>query len=167
MKKATGPEAFRKLVASPAKLRLFMLTKLPMAYMADLRVTGCSDERAIVSVPYKYLTKNPFDSIYFACLSMAAELSTGILCMMHVYQSVPAVSMLVVHLEADFIKKATGKITFVCTAGKLIQETVERAKAIGEAQTVTATSTGTDEAGEEVARFSFTWSFKAKSRKHI
>ncbi|WP_240676235.1 PaaI family thioesterase [Botryobacter ruber] len=167
MKNPTGPEAFRKLASSPAKMRLFMLSRLPMVYLADVRVAGFTEERATTTIPLKYLTKNPFGSIYFACLSMAAELSTGVLCMMHVFQSVPAVSMLVVHMEADFIKKATGKITFVCEDGKQIREAVEQAKATGEGQTVIATSTGTDEAGKEVARFSFTWSFKVKRKRHV
>ncbi|WP_439881190.1 PaaI family thioesterase [Pontibacter sp. MBLB2868] len=155
--------AFQKLVASPAKFRLFMLAKLPMAYMADLRVKSLTEERAMVSIPYKYLTKNPFGSIYFACLSMAAELSTGVLCMMHVYKSDPAVSMLVVHMEADFTKKAVGRITFICEDGKRVQEAADHTKATGEGVTVVATSRGIDEQNEQVAEFRFTWSLKAKS----
>lgn len=161
-KKST--EAFRKLVASPAKFRLFMLAKLPMAYMADLRVTSLAEDRATVTIPYKYLNKNPFGSIYFACLSMAAELSTGVLCMMHVYQSDPAVSMLVVHMDADFSKKAVGRITFICEDGKRIQEAAEHTKATGEGVTVVASSRGLDENDEQVAEFRFTWSLKAKSK---
>ncbi|MFD2512992.1 PaaI family thioesterase [Pontibacter locisalis] len=157
-------ESFRKLVASPAKFKLFMLSKLPMAYMADLRVTSIEEDRATVTIPYKYLNKNPFNSIYFACLGMAAELSTGVLCMMHVYKSDPAVSMLVVHMEADFTKKAVGKITFICEDGKTIQEAAERTKATEEGVTVVAVSRGIDKNNEQVAEFRFTWSLKAKSK---
>jgi len=160
----TFAEDFRKLVASPAKFRLFMLSRLPMAYMADLRVTSLSYERAAVSIPYKYLNKNPFGSIYFACLSMAAELSTGVLCMMYVHKSDPAVSMLVVHMDADFTKKAVGKITFVCEDGRCIQEAVETAKVTGEPTTIQAKSIGLNEQGEQVAEFRYTWSLKAKSK---
>lgn len=120
-KKTDTKKAFRRLVNSPAKFRLFMLSKLPMAYMSDLRVTSITNTSASVTIPYKYLTKNPFGSIYFACLSMAAELSTGVLCMMHVFKSDPAVSMLVVSMEADFMKKAVGKITFTCQDGATIE----------------------------------------------
>jgi len=160
---ATAQE-FKNLVASPAKFRLFMLAKLPMGYMADLRVTSLSDDRAVVTIPYKYLNKNPFNSIYFACLSMAAELSTGVLCMMHTYKSDPAVSMLVVHLDADFTKKAVGKITFICEDGRRIQQAAEQTKLTGEGITVIATSIGMDEKGDQVAEFRFTWSLKAKSK---
>lgn len=155
---------FRRLVTSPVKFRLFLLAKLPMAYLAGLRVASLTPERAAVTIPYKYVNKNPFNSIYFACLSMAAELSTGALYMMHVYKSNPSVSMLVVNMEAGFTKKAVGKITFSCHDGLQIQQAVEQTKATGAGVTVVATSIGVDEAGDQVAEFRFTWSLKAKKR---
>ena len=139
-----------------------MLAKLPMAYLAGLKVQTLSSERATVTIPYKYINKNPFRSIYFAALSMAAELSTGVLCMMHVYKSSPAVSMLVTHMEADFTKKAVGKIAFTCHDGQAIHDAAARTKATGQGVTVVATSIGLDEAGDKVAEFRFTWSLKAK-----
>jgi acyl-coenzyme A thioesterase PaaI-like protein len=164
MKKRTDTkEAFKHLVRSPTKFKLFMLAKLPMAYMSDLRVTSLTDTSASVTIPYKYLTKNPFGSIYFACLGMAAELSTGVLCMMHVFKSDPAISMLVINMEADFNKKAIGKITFTCQDGAAIEAAAENTKATGDAQTIVATSIGTDEEGDQVASFKFTWSLKAKA----
>ncbi|PRY10596.1 acyl-coenzyme A thioesterase PaaI-like protein [Pontibacter ummariensis] len=156
--------AFRDLIGSPTKLRLFMLAKLPMAYLAGLRVTSLTQEQATVSIKYQYLNKNPFGSIYFACLSMAAELSTGVLCMMNTYQSDPAVSMLVVHMEADFTKKAAGTVAFTCEDGKPFQEAVAQTKATGEGVTVTVSSIGLDEKGEQVAIFRFIWSLKAKNK---
>ena len=156
--------AFRKMVCSPVRFRLLMLARLPMAYIAGLKVTALSHEQASVSIPYKYLNKNPFNSIYFACLSMAAELSTGVLCMMHIYQSAPAVSMLVVHMDADFTKKAVGRILFTCHDGEQIYKAAEKTKATGEGVTVIATSTGVDENGDQVAEFRYTWSLKAKRR---
>ncbi len=155
-------EAFINIVTSPVKLRLFMLSRLPMAYLAGLRVASVSEDHAAVTIRYSYINKNPFRSIYFACLSMAAELSTGVLCMMHVYKSSPAVSMLVVNMEANFTKKAIGKITFTCHSGQQIKDAVERTKATGEGVTIVATTTGIDEAGDQVAEFRFTWSLKAK-----
>lgn len=144
-----------------------MLAKLPMAYLAGLRIKAVSPDHAAVTISYKYLNKNPFNSIYFACLSMAAELSTGVLCMMHVYKSNPAVSMLVVNLEADFTKKAVGKITFTCHDGQMIQEAADRTKQTGEGVTFTATSIGIDEKGDQVAAFRFTWSMKAKNKRQV
>ena len=160
---ADTPEAaaFRRQVLSPAKLRLFMLQKLPMAWLAGLRLTQLTPEEATVTVRFKYLTQNPFRSIYFACLAMAAELASGMQAMMHVRGGGP-VSMLVVKLEGDFTKKAVGLITFTCPDGPRIAQAVAESRATGEGRTVKCTSTGVDEAGDVVAVFRFTWSFRAK-----
>jgi hypothetical protein len=155
-------EEFRKSVTSPTRLKLFFLKDLPMAYLAGLRIKHLDFEKGVVTIPFKYINKNPFRSIYFACQAMAAELSTGILAMMAIYKSTPAVSMLVVGMEATFQKKATGLVTFTCADGQKVFEAVAQSKATGEGRTVVCTSIGTDEKGDKVAEFRITWSFKAK-----
>ena len=69
------------------KFFIFLFFKLPMAFIARLRVKKISVNDAVVSVPFSFWNKNPFQSIYFAVLSMAGELSTGILGLMHVYKT--------------------------------------------------------------------------------
>jgi hypothetical protein len=155
-------EAFRKMVSDPFKLKLFFLKSLPMAFLAGLRLRHLDHEKAVVTIPFKYLNKNPFRSIYFACLAMAAELSTGVLSMMAIYKSRPPVSMLVVGMEAKFYKKAIGLISFTCADGQAIFDAVAASKETGEGRTVVTTSIGTDEAGDKIAEFKLTWSFKAK-----
>ena len=154
--------ALRRSILNPWKLRLFMLQKLPMGFLAGLRVREFTADSATVTIRLGYLTKNPFRSVYFACLAMAAELSTGIIGIVCATVGAP-VSMLVVGLEADFTKKAVGRISFRCDDGAAIAAAVAGTRADGEGRTVVATSTGRDEAGEVVATFRFTWSFKAKS----
>ena len=153
--------AFRRTILNPLKLRLFMIQRLPMAYLAGLRVRSLTTSAATVTVPFKYLTKNPFRSIYFACLGMAAELAGGIQAMMHVSSGAP-VSMLVTGMEAQFTKKAVGLIAFTCPDGVHIGQAVAESRATGEGRTVVATSTGVDETGDVVAVFRVTWSFRAK-----
>ncbi|WP_232066424.1 PaaI family thioesterase [Hymenobacter sp. BT18] len=154
--------AFRQNILNPTKLRLFMLRSLPMAYLAGLRVTSLTAEEATVTVPFKYLTKNPFRSIYFACLSMAAEMASGVLAMQHIQAAAGPVSMLVVGLEAEFSKKAVGLISFRSPDGARIAEAIAESRETGEGRTVVCTSMGTDEAGDVVATFRITWSFRAK-----
>ncbi|MFD2787824.1 PaaI family thioesterase [Hymenobacter rubripertinctus] len=154
-------EQFRRTISNPLKLRLFMLRRLPMAYLAGLRLAELTPEQATITVRYKYLTQNPFKSIYFACLSMAAEMASGLLAMMHVQSGSP-VSMLVVGLEADFSKKAVGLIRFTSPDGAAIGQAIAESRATGEGRTVVCTSTGLDEAGDTVAVFRITWSFRAK-----
>ena len=93
---------------------------------------------------------------------MAAEMSTGVQVMMHVYKRIPPVSTLVVSMEANYFKKAVGVTCFVSEDGYLIKKTIDRAIQTGEAQKIAAKSIGTNKAGEIVAEFLITWSFKAK-----
>jgi inosine-uridine nucleoside N-ribohydrolase len=72
--------------------------------------------------------------------------------------------MLVVGMEATFSKKATGITRFHCRDGYAISETIGQAIATGEGQTVKVRSTGVNAAGETIADFFITWSFKAKSK---
>jgi hypothetical protein len=159
---SSGGQAFLSIVKNAWRFKLFMLAKLPAAYFSGVRVRSISADQATVAVPYTWFSQNPFRSTYFACLSMAAEMSTGLLAMMHVHERKPAVSMLVVGLEASFQKKATGVTAFTCTDGGMIAHAVEEAVATGEGRQVKTQSTGYNESGEVVAVFHITWSFRAK-----
>lgn len=154
--------AFKKFITNPVKFKFFLLSKLPMGFISGLKIVELGDAKSSVAVRFRWLNQNPFRSIYFAVLSMAAELSTGILAVGQVYKRNPTVSMLVVKMEADFYKKAVGKIIFTTNDGHKIAEAVEQAVATGEGVTVQCLSVGLNEANEEVARFVFTWSFKSK-----
>jgi hypothetical protein len=154
---------FLALVKHPVKSRLFLFYKLPSAYFAGVRIREANQRYCAVTVPYKWFSQNPFRSTYFACLSMAAEMSTGVLAMAHCSQLRPPVSMLVQHVEGHFIKKATGITTFICREGEAIQKTIDKALQSGTGEIIRTTSTGTNEAGEVIAEFFITWSFKRKS----
>jgi hypothetical protein len=157
-----NPAAFINLAKHPLKFRAFLFAKLPSAFFAGLRVREMDERHCSVSVPFKWFSKNPFKSTYFACLAMAAEMSTGSLAMAHVYQRKPSVSMLVVNIYGEYHKKATGRTTFTCDDGDLFRKIIEDAIESGEAKTIKAKSTGRNAAGEVVAEFFITWSFKAK-----
>lgn len=154
---------FQKLVNNPFLFRLYLLQKLPLAFIAGIRVKELSAENAITTVKFGWLTQNPFRSMYFACLAMAAEMSTGLLVINGVYNSKPAISMLIVKNQAIYNKKAIGKITFICADGNLVNDAVNKAKVSGESVEINTTSIGKDEAGDIVAEFIFTWSMKAKA----
>ena len=153
---------FIQLATHPLKFRLFLLSKLPSAYFAGVRIRNMNSTTCVVTVPYKWFSQNPFRSTYFACLSMAAELSTGALSMAHLYKRQPSVSMLVVRVESEYFKKATGVTTFTCNAGDDIRNAIEETLASGESRTIRVESTGKNKSGEVVALFWITWSFKSK-----
>ena len=162
---ATGDAAaFFHLIKSPIKFRLFLLSKLPSAFFSGVRVKYVDENRCHVTVPYKWFSRNPFRSTYFACLSMAAEMSTGVLAMGHLYKSNPPVSMLVVKVEGEFLKKAVGVTTFTCEEGRRIQETIAESIRSGEGIAIRVKSIGVNTSGETVAEFHITWSFKRKQK---
>ena len=156
--------AFIRLVRHPVKFRLFLFFKLPSAWLSGVRLRSIDAAQARVTVPFKWFTRNPFRSTYFACLAMAAEMSTGVLGLLQLHKRKPAVSMLVVGLEANYFKKATHRTSFVCEDGGLFEQAVDEAIATGEPRTVRARSVGTNKEGEVVAEFYVTWSFKTKSK---
>ncbi len=159
---ASAANEFIQSMKHPVKFRMFLFLKLPSAFLAGVRIKDITEQACSVTVPYKWLSQNPFRSTYFACLAMAAEMSTGALAMAHLYKRKPPVSMLVTKLAAEYYKKAVGRTVFTCEEGDQLNATIEKAIATGEGQEFTACSTGKNEAGEVVAVFFITWSFKAK-----
>jgi hypothetical protein len=162
---SNGTAEFIKLVKHPVKFRMFLFSKLPAAYFSGVRVREVDASHCVVTIPFKWLTQNPFRSTYFASLSMAAELSTGTLAMAHLYKLRPPVSMLVVKVESEYFKKATGRTTFTCEDGELIRQAIVESISTGEGRSVRALSTGRNENGETVAVFHITWSFRVKPGK--
>lgn len=155
---------FFDLVNRPLKFRMYLLFKLPAAFFSGVKVKECTEEKCITSVPFKWLTQNPFRSTYFASLSMAAEMSTGALALGNTYKREPAISMLVTKMEANYLKKATGITFFTCEQGLQIANAVNEACNSGEGKNITVKTTGKNQNGELIAEFLFTWSFKAKAR---
>lgn len=153
----------RTLATNTLRMRMFMLRHLPLGFFVGLNVLQINKKEAQVSVPYKYLNKNPFKSIYFAVLAMAAELSTGILAMASIYDATVPVSMLVYDMNAAFTKKATSRIIFKCEQGEEISKAVKASLADGEGKIVTVKSVGRNKEGIQVAEFNFTWTFKPKN----
>ena len=158
-------QLFSKQMTNPLKFRMFLLSKLPSAYFSGVRVKSLDENKCEVTVPFKWFSQNPFRSTYFACLSMAAEMSTGALALAHLYKRKPAVSMLVVKTEGEYFKKAVDKTTFLCEDGLEIKKRIEDAIESGEGRTIRAKTIGKNKAGELVAEFFITWSFKAKKQK--
>ena len=141
-----------------------MLKELPAAYFAGVRVEELSTEKAITRIKHRWINQNPFKSIYFAVLAMAAELSTGVLVMQAIRNSSKRFSMLVIENQSVFHKKAIGKITFTCDDGKKLSAEMEACKTSeNNARSFWMTSIGKNIQGEEVATFYFKWSIKQKN----
>ena len=63
------------------KINVFLLFKLPSAFICGVRAKQLEATKCVVSVKHRWINQNPFNSMYFAVQAMAAELSTGALVM--------------------------------------------------------------------------------------
>ena len=145
------------------QLHLFLFLKIPISWIAGVRLKEMNDEICITKVKFGWLNQNPFNSMFWAVQGMAAEFSTGFLCAEKIRKSGKKISMLVVHNQAEFTKKAIGRVTFSCLQGKELDAVLQKAIETGEGQTLTMFSEGKDQKGDLVSKFAFTWSFKVKN----
>ena len=144
------------------QLHLFLFLKIPISWIAGVRLKEMNDEICVTKVKFGWLNQNPFNSMFWAVQGMAAEFSTGFLCAEKIRKSGKKISMLVVHNQAEFTKKAVGRVTFSCHQGKELDTVLQKAIETGEGQTLTMFSEGKDQKGDLVSKFAFTWSFKVK-----
>ncbi len=147
---------------TPSKVNTYLFFKIPSAYICGVRVMDISVNKCVVKVRHSWINQNPFKSIYFAVQAMAAELSTGALVMSHIDYNEKKISMLVANSRANFSKKATGTITFVCNDGGLIDGAIQETIATGDGQNFWMTSIGTNEKGEIVSTMEFEWSIRLR-----
>jgi len=149
---------------NPKQINWFTLFKLPSVYLCGVRVRSVDASSCKVTVKHRWINQNPFKSMFWAVQGMAAELSTGALVMNFIKESDQNISMLVANNKASFFKKATGRISFVCTDGLKIKEAINLAISTGEGQTCWMKAEGKNEEGIVVSVFEFEWTVKVKSR---
>jgi len=140
-----------------------MMFKLPLAWLAGVRVKSLNKKSAMVFIKHRWINQNPFQSMFWAAQGMAAEMSTGVLVMKSIQDSGKKVSMLVTNQKGSFTKKATGRIRFECHDGDLVKEAIEQSTTTNEGQIVVLKSEGFDEAGNSVSNWEFEWSLKVRS----
>jgi len=145
-----------------SKINLFLMMKIPLAYIAGVRMKTLTKKETIVTVRHRWINQNPYKSLYWAVQGMASELTTGILVMKQITENGKKISMLVTGLNGKFTKKAKGKITFSCNDGDKIKQAIEKTIKTGEWETLTLISEGYDEDNEKVSRFEYEWSIRAR-----
>jgi hypothetical protein len=156
----TEAQKFRKKSLSPY-FKLFLLAKLPLAFIAGIKMDQFNESICSTALTFRWINQNPFKSMYFAAMQMAAELCTGLLLFQHL-NSKAKFSMLLVSVKSNFTQKAIGKIRFMCEEGDdaavFINEVLNNAEGVSKVFKVNATNSK----NEEVANFEFTWSCKKK-----
>lgn len=155
--------SYLKRVNSPFLYRLFLIHKLPIAWISGLKVHKVDEECARVNIKLGYLNQNPFKSMYFACQAMAAEMSTGLLALGYLDAQEEKISMLVLDMNCTFTKKAVGEIQFVCEDGIKVKNAIHQAVDTNEGVVCVMQSKGYNTQGVCVSTFNISWTFKRKS----
>lgn len=145
-----------------SKINQFLLLKVPSAYFTGVRVEHIADNKAVVKVKHRWISQNPFNSLYYGVQAMAAELSTGVLVLKKIAQNKKNISMLVTKQSATFTKKGRGIVRFICDDGSKIDQAISETIKTGEGQTILLHSQGINESNEIVSTFEFEWSLRIK-----
>jgi hypothetical protein len=149
--------------ANSWKFKIYLFFKIPIAFLSGVRIVHINDKKAVVSLPYKWLSQNPFHSIYFACQAMAGEMSTGLLIMNAIHQSNASIAMLVVELKMNFYKKADVKIHFECDQGDMVLDKVNEAITTGLPVMIDLKAVSKNNKGEEISSIEVKWSIKKRN----
>jgi hypothetical protein len=147
---------------TPFKINMFMFFKLPSAWWCGVRLKSIDNKSCTVSVKHRWVNQNPFNSMFWAVQGMAAELTTGAMVTTEIANSGKKISMLVANNNANFSKKASGRITFTCNDGGKIKDAIQKTIATAEGQTIWMNAIGVNEDGVVVSTFNFEWTLRLK-----
>jgi uncharacterized protein DUF4442 len=157
-------ERARRRMLNPWSFRAYLLSRLPLAAFAGLRLRHLDERSCTVSLPGGWRTRNPFGSAYFAAQAMAAEMSTGGPALLLTEGAPASVSLLVREVRGSFLKRIQGPSTFTFEDVAGMRAAVERAAAGGEGELFTARSVGRTADGAVAAEFDVVWTFRRRGQ---
>ncbi len=139
---------------------VFLLFKLPLAWMAGLRLDVLEGGRCVVRMRHGFWNRNPFGSMYFAAMAMGAEMSTGLPAYVYLRQNQKNASLLLAGMEAVYHKKAVGRLTFEFEDGGDLIPCLEALVQSGDTCRTVLVSRCYNESKQLMAEFRFTWTFR-------
>jgi hypothetical protein len=152
----------RRRMLNPWLMRGYLLSRLPLALFAGLRVVRLDERGCCVRLPGGWRTRNPFGSTYFAAQMMAAEMATGAVAMMMVRTAPVSVALILREVRGVFTRRVQGRSHFTFEDAAGMRAVIDKAAASGEGEFYTGRVIGLTEAGETAAEFEITWSFKRR-----
>ncbi len=156
--KPTFNHTLAKTLLQPWKLRLWMIRRLPMGLASGMVVETLNENNCEVILRDRPWLHNPFGSVFWAVMGMAAELSTGSL--VYAWTSGSKVKFILTGMEAVFTKKLRGKSSYFCPAGPEVLRSLEKLEKPGDTISVILPVISKDQSGQVVAEFKFTWTLK-------
>ena len=140
------------------KLRLWMLRRLPMGLASGMYISELDEDHCTVVLQDRWWIRNPFNSVFWAVMSMAAELSTGAL--VFAYGRPGNMQFILVGFEAKFLKKAKGKSFYFCRAGKEVERAISNNMNNPAPSSIIMPVLAQDESGQVLAEFICYWQLR-------
>jgi hypothetical protein len=140
------------------KLRWWMMRRLPMGMLSGMHIISLDEESCTVELKDRWWIRNPFGSVFWAVMSMAAELSTGALVL--AYTQPVGIQFILVGFEAKFLKKAKGKSFYFCHAGKEVARSISNITNTTAPCVITLPVRAQDESGQVLAEFECYWQLR-------
>ncbi|MBK9983232.1 MAG: DUF4442 domain-containing protein [Saprospiraceae bacterium] len=147
-----------KQLTTPWKMRMWMLRRLPMGLISGMVIDSLDENGCRVMLKDRLWIRNPFGSVFWAVMGMAAELSTGAL--VYAYVSGTNTKYILTGVKGEFLKKVRGKSYYFCNSGQEVQLQLDSLRTPGETLTISLPVTAHDQAGQKVASFEFYWQLK-------
>src|SRR5262245_58366149 len=147
------------------KLRLWTLTRVPLAFFLSPTVVEETSRRSVIRIPLTWRSKNHLGSMYLGALCVGADLAGGLLALRCIEESGRKISLIFKDVAGRFLKRAEGDAIFTCEDGDAISELVHRVIASGEREErpVRVVVTVPEKLGDEpVAEFVLTLSLKRR-----
>ncbi|MEM7207711.1 MAG: DUF4442 domain-containing protein [Pseudomonadota bacterium] len=146
-------------------VRLFGFFKVPLIFLAGVRVISVDADRCEIVVPFKRRNKNHLNSLYFGSLGIGADVAGGLIASYLIEKQNLRISLVFKDFTAQFLKRAEADTHFICEDGDRVQALIKAAHTTGERvnDTVRVVATTPSVTGDEpVAEFALTLSLKSK-----
>jgi hypothetical protein len=141
---------------------VFLLAKLPLAWMAGLRIGYLGDKGCEIRMKHRFWNSNPFGSMYFAAMAMGAEMSTGLPAYVYLRKQRQDVSLLLAEMEVVYHKKAVGRVYFRFEGMKDLITSLETLGHSGDTCKTRLVSHCFNDQKQLMAEFRFTWTFRQR-----
>ena len=145
-------------LTTPWKLRIWMMKRLPMGLISGMVIESLNENGCKVMLKDRFWIRNPFGSVFWAVMAMAAEMSTGVL--VYAYVSGTNTKYILIGVQGDFLKKLRGKSYYFCPSGQDVLRNLKSLENPGDTCTVLLPVTAYDQAGHIVAEFKFSWQLR-------
>ena len=110
----------------------FGRVRVPLIGILKPRLISLTDQRIVVKIPLRRLSKNHLNSMYFGALAIGADVAGGLHGFYHARLLGAKVSLAFRSCQAHFKKRPESDVYFVCNEGDLVRSMIIRSQTSGE-----------------------------------